>query len=251
MIDAHCHLEQKDYNKDRDEVIARCREKMDAVVTSCAYPDDFDLTISLKKQYPDFIYVCVGIHPEYIKELKQEQKDELIEKIKGNKDLISGIGEVGLDYYWIKEEDFRERQKQMFKEFIGLAKELNKPIVIHSRDAHEDTLDILEEAKAERVLLHLWGANQLVGRIIENRWNVSFGPILLRSKKHKKICRDMPLDKIMLETDSPWFGENGQRNEPTSVEKVIERIAKIKKLEANEVDIATTQNAKKFFGIGG
>ena len=135
----------------------------------------------------------------------------------------------------------------MFKEFIILAKELDKPIVIHSRDAHEDTMDILEETKPENVLLHLWGANQLVPRIIKNNYNISFGPILLRSKKHKKICRDMPLEKIMLETDSPWFGENRQRNEPTSVEKVITRIAEIKKLDPEEIDKATTQNAKKFF----
>ena len=100
MIDAHCHLEQKDYNKDRDEVIARCKKKLDAIVTSCAHPDDFDLTLSLKKQYPDFIYISIGLHPEYIKELKQEQKTTLIEKIKTNKDSTSAIGEIGLDYYW-------------------------------------------------------------------------------------------------------------------------------------------------------
>ena len=249
MIDAHCHLEQKDYNPDRDEVIKRCQKKMDAIVTSCAHPDDFDLTLSLKKQYPDFIYISIGLHPEYIKELKPEQKTTLIEKIKTNKDSISAIGEIGLDYYWTKEEEWRKRQKEMFKEFIELAEELKKPIVIHSRDAHEDTLDILEETKAKHVLLHLWGANQQVPRIIKNNWNVSFGPILLRSKKHKKICRDMPLEKIMLETDSPWFGENRQRNEPTSVEKVIARIAEIKKLDPKEIDKATTQNAKKFFAI--
>ena len=79
---------QKDYNKDRDEVIARCKKKLDAIVTSCAHPNDFDLTLSLKKQYPDFIYIAIGLHPEYIKELKQEQKTTLIEKIKTNKDSI-------------------------------------------------------------------------------------------------------------------------------------------------------------------
>ncbi len=249
MIDVHCHLEQKDYNPDRDEVIKRCKKKMDAVVTSCAHPRDFDLTLSLKKQHPNFIYICIGLHPEYIKELKPKDKQQLIQKIKDNQKDISAVGEIGLDYFWTKEQEFREKQKQMFKEFIALAKELEKPIVIHSRDAHEDTLDILEETEAKQVLLHLWGANQLVPRIIKNNYNISFGPILLRSKKHKKICRDMPLDKIMLETDAPWFGENRQRNEPTSVEKVIARIAQIKNLDAEEVDKATTQNAKKFFNI--
>lgn len=249
MIDVHCHLEQKDYDKDRDEVIARCMKKMDAVVTSCAHPKDFDLTLSLKKEHPEFIYVCIGLHPEYIKELKPEEKKDTIEKIRKNAKDISAIGEIGLDYYWIKEEDLREKQKEMFKELISLAKDLKKPIVIHSRDAAKDTLDILEETKSKEVLLHLWGANELVPRIIKNNWNVSFGPILLRSKKHKKICRDMPVEKIMLETDSPWFGENGERNEPTSVEKVIARIAQIKKITPEEVDKITTENAKRFFGI--
>ncbi len=168
--------------------------------------------------------------------------------IKNSKD-ISAIGEIGLDYYWIKEEEWREKQKDMFKELISLAKDLKKPMIIHSRDAARDTLGILEETKSKHVLLHLWGANELVPRITKNGWNVSFGPILLRSKKHKKICRDMPLEKIMLETDAPWFGENGQRNEPTSVEKVIGRIAEIKNISKEEVDKTTTENAKRFFGI--
>lgn len=249
MIDVHCHLEQKNYNKDRDEVIARCMKKMDAIVTSCAHPRDFDITLTLKRKHPEFIYICIGLHPEYIKELKPEEKTATIQKIIKNSKDISAIGEIGLDYYWIKEEEWREKQKDMFKELISLAKDLKKPLVIHSRDAGTDTLDILEETKSKDVILHLWGANEMVPRIIKNSWNVSFGPILLRSKKHKKICRDMPLERIMLETDAPWFGENGQRNEPTSVEKVIARIAEIKNITKEEVDKTTTENAKKFFGI--
>ncbi|MFH1432139.1 MAG: TatD family hydrolase [archaeon] len=250
MIDVHCHLEQKDYDKDREEVIKRCIEKMDAVITSCAHPRDFDLTLSLKKKHPDFIYICIGLHPEYIKELKPMEKEELKENIKENIQHISAIGEIGLDYYWTKEEEWRDKQKDMFRELIDFAKELDKPIVVHSRDAHQDTLDILEEKNAKHVLLHLWGANQLVPGIIKNNWNVSFGPILLRSKKHKKICRDMPLEKIMLETDAPWFGETGTRNEPTSVKNVIARIAEIKGIDSGIVDNLTTENAKKFFRIG-
>jgi TatD DNase family protein len=246
MIDVHCHLEQKDYENDRDEVINKCREKLKAIITSCAHPNDLELTIEIVKKYKGFVFATLGIHPEYIGE-NLNIKD-FIEKVKKNKDNIVGIGEVGLDYHWVKEENLREKQRKLFRFFIKFAKELNLPLVIHSREAMQDTIKILEEEKAKNVLMHLFGDKKFVSKIIENGWFISVGPILLTSKNHKKIIKEMPIEKIMLETDSPWFGF-GKRNEPIEIIKVAEKIAEIKKIGFNDVWNICGKNAIKFFNL--
>ncbi len=248
MIDVHCHLEQEEYSQDRDEVIEKCKKELKAIITCCAHPKDFDLTLSLVEKYRGFVFATVGIHPEYIKEISKEEKESFIEKIKNSKDKIVGIGEVGLDFFWIKEKEWQEKQKELFIELINLAKDLNLPLVIHSREAYDEVVKILEQEDAKKVLLHMFGANHLVKRIVENGWFVSVNTILLKSKKHKKVVRDMPLERIMLETDSPWLGF-GKRNTPLSVKIVAEKIAEIKKVSLEEVEKKTTENSIKFFNL--
>ncbi len=246
MIDVHCHLEQKDYDVDREEVINKCKEKLKAIITSCAHPNDLEITIDIVKRYKGFVFATLGIHPEYIGE--NLNIEDFIEKVKENKDNIVGIGEVGLDYHWVKEENLREKQRKLFRFFINFAKELNLPLVIHSREAMQDTIKILEEEKAENVLMHLFGERKFISKIIENGWFISVGPILLTSKNHKKIVKEMPIEKIMLETDSPWFGF-GKRNEPIAIIKVAEKIAEIKKTDFNNVWNKCGENAKRFFDL--
>ncbi|MEM5834783.1 MAG: TatD family hydrolase [Candidatus Aenigmatarchaeota archaeon] len=248
MIDVHCHLEQEDFSQDRDKVIEECKKELKAIITCCAHPKDFDLTLSLVEKYKGFVFACVGIHPEYIKEISEEEKNNFIEKIKANKDKIVGIGETGLDFFWIKEENFQEKQKALFVELINLAKELNLPLIIHSREAYEEAVKILEKEDAKKVLLHMFGENHLAKRIVENGWFVSMNTIVLKSKKHKKVVRDVPLERIMLETDSPWLGF-GKRNTPLSVKIVAEKIAEIKKASLEEVKKITTENSIKFFNL--
>lgn len=248
MIDAHCHLEQEDYDKDREEVIERCKKELRAVITSCAHPKDFEKTIEMVKKHRKFIFACVGIHPEYIGEFKEEDIENFIERIRENKDFFVAIGEVGLDYNWVKEKELQERQKDMFRRFIKLAKELDLPLVVHSRDAIEDTIRILEEENAKRVHMHLFGEHSFLKKVIDNGWYISLGPIVLKSKKHKKVARDTPLERIMLETDAPWFGF-GKRNEPLSIKEVANRIAEIKKISYEEVWRVCGENAIKFFNL--
>lgn len=255
MIDSHCHLEQKDYDEDRDEIIEKCKKELKALVTVCAHPSDFDLTLKLAEENKNFIFAEAGIHPEYIKEISEKEIEKFIEKIKENKNKIVGIGEVGLDYFWIKENDWQEKQKQLFIRFISLAKELKLPLTVHSRDAYEDVVKILEQEDAKKVHLHLFGDNTLVQRIADNGWYISIGPIVLKSKKHFQIARDMPIEKILLETDSPWnapevFLEGKKvRNDPTSIKIVAQKIAEIKKLDFNEVWKACGENAVRFFDL--
>jgi len=249
MIDAHCHLEQPDYDSDRDSVIELCKQKLNAIVTCCASPKDFDLTMQMLEKYKNFVFATFSIHPIYIKEINEKQKDEFFDLIIENEDRVNGIGETGLDYNHVKEDEWRRKQKKLFIEHISLAKDLKKPLIIHSRDSTDDVIKILEQEDAKNVLMHLFGARHLLNIVKDNNWFISVGPIAMRSKTHKKIIRDMPIEKILLETDSPWFGTEGKRNDPTAILQVANRIAEIKKLDVKKVDEITTQNAVKFFGL--
>jgi len=264
MIDTHCHLEQTDYNMDRHAVVERCRKVLDAVITSCAHPKDFDLTMQLVESYPNFIHAATGIHPEYLKDVSEKQKDAYFDLIRKNKSGIVAIGECGTDYWWIKENSWREKQRELFVEMIDLAKDLRMPLVIHARDgpdaanAVEDAVEILEQHGADRVQMHMFTSRQLLPRVLDNGWMVSVNTLLLRSKGLRKIVRDCPLGQLMLETDAPWLAvdEDGtirkpdeKRNEPTAVSLVAKNIAEIKKLTLRQVDTITTENAKRFFKI--
>jgi len=249
MIDVHCHLEQENYQRDRDQVIKKCKQKLNAIVTCCAYPDDFDLTMQMLNNHKNFIFATFSIHPIYVKEINEKQKNEFFNLITENKDIVSGIGETGLDYNHVKEDSWREKQKELFVGHISLAKKLGKPLVIHSRDSTEDAIKILEKEDAKNVLMHLFGARHLLEKVKNNGWFISVGPIVMRSKNHKKIVRDMPIEKVLLETDSPWFGPEGKRNDSTAVISVANRIAEIKKMTVEEVDKQTTENAIKFFNL--
>jgi TatD DNase family protein len=251
MIDVHCHLEQPDFQDDRDKVIEKCKKELKAVITSCAHPRDFDLTIQITEKHKGFVFATVGIHPQYIREIDEIQKEDFFELIKKNKEKIVGIGEVGLDFNWEKETKWREKQKQLFLEFISLSKELELPLVIHSWDACEEVVKILEQEDAKQVLLHMFEDNKLVKEVINNGWFVSINAIALKSKKYKKVVRDMPLEQLMLETDAPWLAPEGfgSRNDPTAVKIIAEKIAEIKKIGFEEVWNKCGENAVKFFNL--
>lgn len=258
MIDTHCHLEQSDYDKDRDIVIENCKKYLKAVITSCANPKDFDLTLKLVKRYNGFVFATASVHPEYIKELNEDEIRAYIDKIKVNKERLVAIGETGLDYKWVIESEWREKQKQLFTRFIVLADKLSLPLVIHSRDAVQDAVEILEQHTTKRVLMHMFTSRSLLKQVIDNGWLVSVNTYMLRSKNVKKIVRDCPVDKMVLETDAPWLGigENGKikpkdevRNIPTAVQQVAEKIAAIKKMDLEDIEKKTTGNAIKFFKL--
>ena len=248
MIDVHCHLEQKDYDKDRDGVIEKCKRELKAIITCSCHPDDFDLTMEMVEKHKNFVFATVSIHPEYIKEIEHLRVDDFLKKIEENKEKIVGIGETGLDFI-IEEPEWREKQKELFIKFIDLAKSLNLPLVIHARKAFAEAVEILEKFGAKRVLMHFFTAKELLPKVIKNGWWISVNTTLLNSKKIKKIVRDLPIEKIMTETDSPWLGPEGKRNDPLSVKIVAEEIAKIKKVEFKKVDEITDQNAKGFFNL--
>lgn len=252
MIDVHCHLEQEDYDKDREDVIKECRKKLKFLITACADPRDWDTTNEIIEKNKGFIYAIAGVHPEFIKDISKEEIKEFIEitRKEAKKGSIKAIGEIGLDYYWIKDAVWRDKQKDLFIGLLNLAKELNLPVVIHSREAVLDCIAILEEngMKGKKVLMHLMSDKDFTRRIVSNGWFISIGPGILRGKEYRKIARDCPLDNLMLETDSPWFGD-GERGTPLNVFKAAEKIAEIKKITIEELEKKTDENAVEFFKL--
>jgi TatD DNase family protein len=259
-IDTHCHLEQKVYDADREDVIARCRRELAAVVTCAPKPEDYAKTLDIVQKHNGFVFAVLGIHPEYAEDYSDPQVEDAMREIENNRGRIVGVGETGLDYTFIKTPAGRERQRQLFAKFVQLAKRLDLPVVVHIRngedketaDAFIDAFEILEREGAKRVQLHMFGARKLLERAIGNGWYVSCNAIVLRSKSYGKVVRDAPLERMMFETDAPWLhpsGEPEQRNDPTGVIAVAEKVAEIKKTTVEEVDARTTENAIAFYGL--
>jgi len=260
MIDTHCHLEQHVYDADRETVISKCERDLTAVVTCAPKPADYAKTLELVEKHKGFVFAVLGIHPEYVENYSDEQVDAAIAGIESNRQKIAGIGETGLDYTFIKTPSGRERQREMFAKFTRLAKTLQLPLVVHIRngedketaDAFADAFEVLEREGAKRVQLHMFGARKLLERAIGNGWYVSCNAIIMRSKSYAKVVRDTPLERLMLETDAPWLhpsGDAAQRNDPTGVLAVAERVAEIKNQSPEEVDGATTKNAIDFYSL--
>lgn len=249
MIDVHCHLEHEEMKKNIEDVIQRCRFELKALVSSCPHPRDFDFSLKLGEKFKNYVFVCLGLHPEYIEEFNESVVSEFENLVRNNLDKIVAIGEIGLDYFWVRDEKLRERQRELFSRLVDFAKKINKPIVVHIREAYEDAIKILKDSDYQKVLLHMFGGEKFIEEVMSNEWKISVGPILLRSKSHKKIVKKIPLERIMLETDSPWMKIEGRPAFPTDVKLVAQKIAEVKKVEVSEVEEATDKNSIEFFDL--
>ena len=262
LFDCHCHLEDDVYSKDRDLVIERAREKLTGLVCSGVGINDYDKVLDFSRKYSGFVWSALGIHPEYINKFDDSQIQNAFEVIMAHEKEIVAIGEVGLDYHWVSEEKGRVGQIELFRKSIRLAMHLNKPLVVHIRDgadrernAYEDAFEILEKEKATKVLLHMFGIRKLLDRAILNGWYISTNAISQSSKESKRVVRAAPLERFLLETDSPYLVPQRQknagqiRNEPAFIEEIAQRVAQVKEMNLQKVIDQTTQNAKDFFAL--
>ena len=258
FFDSHSHYNDEKFNEDREQVI---KETYEAGVTKfvCAgYNIDSSVfSLEISKKY-EFIYSICGISPNDIPQSEQQLwKDiaEISKIVKENKSKkLVAIGEIGLDYYWNKEN--KELQKQAFIKQIELANELELPIVIHSRDASVDTIDIIRNNKVKKAgIFHCCQLNQeLVRQALELGYYISFaGPITFKNSKNAPdIIKMVPIDKILIETDSPYLSpepNRGKRNDCRNVRYVAQKIADVKGLTVEEVAQKTYENAIRIFRI--
>ena len=255
-FDTHIHLDDEKFNEDRAEVIQKMQN---AGVTRCINMgcniETSKKAIELSKKY-DFIYSAVGIHPEELPQTEEElwKSIEKIEKLALSNEKNVAIGEIGLDYYW--KNDNKELQKKAFIKQIELANKLELPIVIHSRDAFIDTIDIIKNHKVNKTgVFHCCQQNQeLVKQALQLGYYISFaGPITFKNSKNAPAIIDMvPLDKMLIETDSPYLSpepHRGQRNDCRNVKYVAQKIADLKGISLEEIAKQTYENAMKIFEI--
>ena len=256
LVDSHCHINFEPLSEDTDGVIQRAHEMgVEHMLCVSVNMEDFPQVLALAKAH-DFIFASVGVHPNH--DEGEEPTAEQLVSHAGDPDVVA-MGETGLDYSWVEESEQRERQKQLFIKMINLAEELNKPLVIHAREALEETLEILNNENAANVLLHMWGGHKLMNQVNTLGYHVSMNSIIMRSKTYRKVIKKIPLDKLMLETDSPWLAlkkvENGYeidskgRNDPTTIKLVAEKIAELKNIRFEEVWESCANNAIMLFNL--
>ncbi len=251
IFESHAHYDDKAFDIDREELLSSMKEKgIEYIVNVSADLPSITDTMNLTTAY-DFIYGAVGIHPSECEVLKEE--DYLWIKGQAERDKVVAIGEIGLDYYW--KEPAKELQLQWFKRQLLLAKELNKPVIIHSRDAAEDTLKVLQSdlAKDIKGVVHCYSYTKETAKTILNLgYYFGIGGVVTFSnaKKLVEAVEYLPLDHILLETDSPYLAPTpyrGQRNSSLNIPLIATRIAEIKGISYEEVVETTNYNAKALF----
>lgn len=242
-VDCHCHLDYSKFDEDREEVIERSSESLEFVLNAGLNPESNQKTLELAREH-EVIYPALGIHPTYTEDF--ERLDEVLEQIEEEKPDV--IGEIGLDHHHVTEKDMRERQEQVFRTMLEKAEELAVPVVVHTRSAEEQSVNILKEYDVP-VHLHSFNGNlSLAKEAVENGWYIGVSTQVLYSSRVRKLVDELPLENLLLETDSPFLYQ-GERNEPLNVRESAEEIASLKGLEVEEVVKTTTRNGHELFGF--
>lgn len=251
LIDTHSHVDMIEEISVEEVIKNAVDNGVKKIIVPCAYPKDVDKIFELVNKY-DELYGLLGVHPSEAK----DWDDSLIEKIKeySKSDKIAGIGEIGLDYYWDK--SFNDVQKEVFIKQIKLANELNLPISVHDREAHKDTFDILKEHnKGSKIVMHCFsGSVEFARECVRQGWYIALGGVVTfkNAVKMKEVAADVPLERLLVETDAPYLTPvpyRGKENQPAYVRFVAEEIAKLRGITYEELALATTVNAKNVFSV--
>lgn len=254
LVDSHAHLEMKDFDRDRDRVIARALEAgVGHIITVGTTVPDVEKALQIAEKYSS-IYVAMGIHPHEVKDITGGDYDALRGFAKEKK--VVAFGEIGLDFY--RNHSPRDVQLARFRELLRLGKALRLPIVIHDRDAHSETLRILEEEKNGRWkgVFHCFsGDYAMAQKVIQMGFSLSIpGTVTFKkSATQQEVVRRVPLEKILLETDCPYLAPEpyrGKRNEPAFMRVTAEKVAELRGLTLEDVSRITSLNAKLLFGVG-
>lgn len=254
LIDTHTHLDNNAFDEDREEVIKRAREQGVELIVNVGFNrETIPTTLKLAEEY-SFIYAVIGWHPVDAIDMKEDDL-EWIEKLVRTNDKVVAIGEMGLDYHWDKSP--KEVQQRVFRQQIQLARMLNKPIVIHNREAHQDVVKILKEEHASEVggIMHCYsGSWETAKQCLDMNFYISFGgPLTFKNAKQpKEVLKKVPLDRLLFETDAPYLAPHpyrGKRNESAFVRRVAEEAAELTGKSLDELIAITGENSKKVLGI--
>lgn len=251
-IDTHAHLFDQQFSSDQDEVINRIKEaNINKVVIVGFSKETNNLALELAQKH-NFLYPTIGYHPSEANDINKDDILELEKLIETNK--IHAIGECGLDYYWVK--DNKDKQKWLFNEQIRLAIKYNLPLVIHCRDAINDTYEVLKDYKGQvRFVMHCYsGSLEMAYEFIKLGGYISLGgPVTFKNAvTPKEVASNLPLDRLMIETDCPYLAPHpyrGKRNESTYVRLVLEEIARLRNIDLFELENILDSNSTSFFNL--
>lgn len=253
LIDTHTHIDMDNYKEHFDEILQNAKmHGVEKFVIPGVEPNGFKRILELCEKYPN-IYGAVGVHPEELESYNKNSEEIIKEYLKHPK--IVAVGEIGLDYYWDKSQT--DKQKEIFEKQIYIAKEYHKPILVHDRDAHADTFDILKKTNAKEVgvVMHCFsGSVEFAKECIKEGFYIALGGVTTfkNAKKAKDVAKIVPLDRLLLETDAPYMTpvpHRGEENQPAFVKFVAQEIANLREVSFEEIEQATTLNAQRLLKI--
>lgn len=253
LFDSHAHYNDRAFDGDRDEILSKMRENgIEYIMNAADSMESVGEIIKLAEKYP-FVYASAGVHPENVQNLTEADMEKL--KTYAKHEKVRAIGEIGLDYHY--DDVPKGVQKKWFARQIDLAREVKLPVIVHDREAHADTLEILRAHHAEDVggVLHCYsGSAEMVREVLDLGFYLGFGGTLTfkNAKKVHASAAAAPIERIVLETDCPYLApepHRGTRNSSLLMHYVAERLAEIKGISVGEVEEITQSNAKKLYGI--
>ena len=252
LFDTHAHYDARQFDPDRDQVLAALPgHGVELVVNPGCDLARSRRAVELARCYP-FVYDAVGIHPEECGDWEEAQLDEL--RLLAALPRVVAVGEIGLDYYW-EENPPRELQRRVFRAQMALARELGLPVIVHDREAHGDSMAIVREFPEVRGVFHCFsGSAEMARELVGLGWMISFTGVLTYKNARKAVeaAQAVPLDHIMIETDSPYMApipHRGERNHSGYVCHVCERLAELKGITADECSTITQGNGRRLFHI--
>lgn len=254
IFDTHCHLNNEELLNRIDEVIESAKKVGVTKFLVVGWNKESSITaVKLAEQY-DCIYAAVGFHPTDVFDVTEEDFNETMSYLSHPK--VVALGEIGLDYHWVKEEEKREIQKQFFIKQIGIANKFGKPISIHNRNAFEDTLTILKEHKPKfGGVMHCYsGSVEALQEVLKLGLYIGLdGPLTFtNAKTPKEVCEEVPLDKLLVETDCPYLSPHplrGTVNEPKNIALILDEIARIKQISKKHILDVIYKNSCNLFGV--
>jgi TatD DNase family protein len=241
LIDTHAHLDFPEFDKSRADVIARAEKAGVGIINCLLDPKGLPKTEKFKE-----IRFTIGCCPYRFDEYERQWK-----MLQEHVDKAIAVGEIGLDYYWVKDQQGRDREKENFLRLLKFAREHGKPVLIHSRNAEKQALDILEKERVEKAIMHCFsGTMEDAKRAIDLGYPISIPTNVVLSKQKQDFAQKLPLESLVLETDSPYLSpERGKLNEPANVAISARKIADLRKIGFDEVCSVTTKTARGFFKI--
>ncbi len=256
IFESHAHYEDRKFDSDRVELLSMMKKKNIGTIINVGTTLELSrASIDLANRY-DFIYAAVGVHPSDIACLEEASDglDQLKSMAEGEKKVVA-IGEIGLDFYWEKDEAVRERQRFWYNEQLKLARELDLPVIIHSRDANEETYNIMKEAATlgTRGVIHCYsGSPEMAEQYVKLGYYIGIGGVVTfkNGKKLKETAKRIPLENILVETDAPYMAPEpfrGERNDSTFLPYVIKQIAELREITVDEVMAVTEENGRRLF----